>query len=165
MGRTQQANKRRREKNCAGDCLCSCCHGADKFHKREQPRLYCRSAVRLRLGTSRSKENSKSTQLGPAILLLVRGDGASSFEMIKARSGRKASCGMHALHAELLGCLLAGFKAAMQLGMSNIVVETDALLVKHAVEGDGYRLSALGGVTTELNVTVRVRSFYNGSVS
>jgi ribonuclease HI len=42
---------------------------------------------------------------------------------------------LDALHLELLGCL-AAVKAAMQLGMNNIVVEIDAVLVKNVVEGD-----------------------------
>ena len=63
----------------------------------------------------------------------------------------KANFLLDAFHAELLGCL-AGVKAAVQLGISKIVLETDASLVKSAVESNEYRLSALGGVITELRL-------------
>ena len=55
----------------------------------------------------------------------------------------KANFLLDAFHAELLGCL-AGVKAAVQLGISKIVLETNASLVKSAVEsmsidfGRGY---------------------------
>jgi hypothetical protein len=68
--------------------------------------------------------------------------------MIKAGAGREAAL-LDAFHAELLGCL-AGLKAAIHLGLHKIVMEVDASLIKAAVEGDDYRLSAMGGVITEL---------------
>jgi ribonuclease HI len=47
----------------------------------------------------------------------------------------------NAFHAELLGCL-EGLKMAVQLGTAHVVVETDAQLVKGAIEGEDYRLSS-----------------------
>lgn len=68
--------------------------------------------------------------------------------MILAGAGKEEFL-LDALHTEVLGGL-AGVRAAMQLTMSNIVLEVDAALVKQAVESEDYRLSALGGVITEL---------------
>jgi ribonuclease HI len=70
--------------------------------------------------------------------------------MITTGAGREAAL-LDAFHAELLGCL-AGLKAAVQLGLHKIVMEVDASLIKVAVEGDYYRLSAMGGVITELRL-------------
>ena len=70
--------------------------------------------------------------------------------MVLAGAG-KANFLLDAFHAELLGCL-DGVKAAVQLGISKIVLETNASLVKSAVESGEYRLSALGGVITELRL-------------
>ena len=53
----------------------------------------------------------------------------------------------------MLGCL-AGVKAAVQLGISKIVLETDASLVKSVVESNEYRFLTLGGVVTELRLLV-----------
>ena len=61
-----------------------------------------------------------------------------------------------AFHAELLGCL-AGLKAAAQLGIRRVVLETNASLVKAALEDDAYRLSAMSGITTELRLLLKVR--------
>lgn len=45
--------------------------------------------------------------------------------------------------------------------MTHIVLETDASLVKTALEGDGFRLSAWGGLVTELRLLLMLdfRSF------
>lgn len=59
----------------------------------------------------------------------------------------------NALHAELLGCV-AGLKAAANLGMSQVVLETDASVVKAAINGEEYRLSSLGGLVAELQALV-----------
>lgn len=37
-----------------------------------------------------------------------------------------------------------------QLGMAHVVVETDAQLVKGAIEGEDYRLSSMGVIVTEI---------------
>jgi hypothetical protein len=38
------------------------------------------------------------------------------------------------------------------LGLQQVVLETDASLVKMALEGEEYRLSALGGIITEIRL-------------
>ena len=52
-------------------------------------------------------------------------------------------------HAELLGCV-EGLKMAAQMGMAQVILETDASIVKLAIEGDEYQLSSMGGVITEI---------------
>ena len=39
---------------------------------------------------------------------------------------------------------------AINLGISRLYIETDASLVKEAVEGKEYRLAAMGGIVTEI---------------
>jgi ribonuclease HI len=70
--------------------------------------------------------------------------------MILVGAGREAAL-LDAFHVELFGCL-AGLKAAAQLGLHKIVMEVDASLIKDAVEGDNYRLSAMDGVITVLRL-------------
>jgi len=65
-----------------------------------------------------------------------------------------------AFHAELLGCA-AGLKAATQLGIRRIVLETDASLVITALEDDAYRLSAMSGITTELRLLLMTEFAYS----
>jgi len=43
-----------------------------------------------------------------------------------------------------------GLKIAAQMGMAQVILETDASMVKTAIEGDEYRLSSMGGVITEI---------------
>lgn len=69
--------------------------------------------------------------------------------VIKAAAG-KETCVLDAFHAELLG-VQAGLRMVASLGISRLHIETDATLVKEAVEGDEYRLSAMGGIVTEIN--------------
>ena len=68
-----------------------------------------------------------------------------------------------AFHAELLGCL-AGLKAAVQLGIRRVVLETDASLVKAALEDDAYRLSTISGFTTELRLLL-MTEFVSSKIS
>ena len=70
--------------------------------------------------------------------------------MVKAGAGREPFL-QNAFHAELLGCL-AGLKAAANLGIQRVALETDAVLVKTALEDDAYRLSAMSGIVTELRL-------------
>ena len=49
-----------------------------------------------------------------------------------------------------IGCL-AGLRAAANMRIARVTLETDTSLVKAAMEGDEYRLSAKGGVITELS--------------
>lgn len=46
----------------------------------------------------------------------------------------------------------AGLQKAAQLGLRHVVLETDAPLVKTALDDDSFRLSAMGGVTTEIRL-------------
>jgi len=62
----------------------------------------------------------------------------------------------------LLGCL-AAVKSAAHLGLHRIILESDAYLVKIALEGDEYRLSALGGIVTELRL-LRMSEFVDARV-
>jgi len=63
-------------------------------------------------------------------------------------------------HAEFLDCL-ASLKAAVQLGIRRVVLETDASLVKAALEDDAYRLSAMSGITTELRLLLMTEFAYS----
>jgi ribonuclease HI len=53
------------------------------------------------------------------------------------------------LHMELKACI-QGVCAAIELGISHLVLETDAQQVVWAVQGDEYRLSMMGGLMHEL---------------
>lgn len=68
--------------------------------------------------------------------------------MIKS-GAREESFMQNALHAELLGCA-AGLREASRLVFNTICLEVDATVVKSAIEDEDYRLSALGGIVTEI---------------
>ena len=70
--------------------------------------------------------------------------------MVKAGAGDKKFL-MNPLHAELLACLV-GVRMVASMGLSRVILETDATLVKAVVEGDEYRLSAWGGIITQLRL-------------
>jgi len=55
------------------------------------------------------------------------------------------------LHAEPLGCA-ARIQEASRLGIENLCIETDASLLKEVLESNGYRLSEIGGIVTEMKV-------------
>jgi len=55
-----------------------------------------------------------------------------------------------AFHAEILG-VLAGVRAAANLGTSRLQVETDTTMVRDALETE-YRLSTMGGIITEVKL-------------
>jgi len=66
----------------------------------------------------------------------------------------KAGCGKieHAqdvFQVELIACFQA-VKYAMEIGVTNIIIESDSLMVKQAATSDAYRLSAFGGLIWEL---------------
>jgi len=59
----------------------------------------------------------------------------------------------------LLGCLARAKAAALLLGLHKVVFETDATLLDAtllniAVEGEDYRLSAMGGIITEIKLAL-----------
>jgi hypothetical protein len=68
--------------------------------------------------------------------------------MVKARAGDKKFL-INPLHVEMLACL-AGVRMAASMGLSQVILEIDGTLVKAVLEGDEYRLSAWGGIITEI---------------
>lgn len=56
---------------------------------------------------------------------------------------------MDPFHAEVVACL-QGVQAAIDLGAHRIILETDALLVKQAVDSRSWSLSLVGGLITEI---------------
>jgi len=83
------------------------------------------------------------------------GDGGWGY-VIRHKDGRvwKAGGGREdflqsAFHSELLGCF-EGLKIAAQMGMTQVILETDATTVKTALQGDEYRLSPMGGMIIEI---------------
>ena len=69
-------------------------------------------------------------------------------QVLKAGAGSEGFL-LNAFHAEILGCA-AGMQEASRLGIANLCIETDASLVKDALESDDYRLSAIGGILTDM---------------
>lgn len=53
-----------------------------------------------------------------------------------------------AFYADLLGCL-AGLKTTTDMGIAQIIIEIDALLMKAALETDDYKLSSMGITETK----------------
>jgi hypothetical protein len=70
--------------------------------------------------------------------------------VIRAGAGKQDHL-LLAFHSELLGCA-AGLKRAAEMGIARVVLETDANLVKAAVDGDDYRLSAMSCLITEIKL-------------
>ena len=62
-------------------------------------------------------------------------------------------CAMDAFHAEVLACH-AGLKAAIEKGMSRIVVETDSMMLRSALKGSSFSLAPTGGLIHEIKVLV-----------
>lgn len=62
-------------------------------------------------------------------------------------------------YRELLACY-AGLQVAISMGVQEIIVETDTMLVRDALSGDNYRLSTVGGLVTEMNffISAELRS-------
>jgi hypothetical protein len=82
------------------------------------------------------------------------GDGVSFSVMIRAVPyaqglGEGRSCLLDAFHAELLVCL-AGLQEVAKLGITRIILEVDATMLKDAILTDDYRLTPTGGVITEI---------------
>ncbi|CAO2190873.1 unnamed protein product [Urochloa humidicola] len=69
-------------------------------------------------------------------------------QVIKAGAGRCEYL-MDALHAELLACLM-GVKTAGEMGISNVELETDSMLVKLALESSTFSLAPTGGIVFEI---------------
>ena len=60
---------------------------------------------------------------------------------------------LDAFHAELLG-----LQEAARMGIAHLHIETDATLVKAALESDDHRLSAVGGIITEMKLLLATES-------
>jgi hypothetical protein len=56
---------------------------------------------------------------------------------------------LDAFHAEVLACK-AGIQAAEKLGMTRIVVETNSLLLKFALDSNTFVLAQIGGIIHEI---------------
>lgn len=59
----------------------------------------------------------------------------------------------NALHAEIIACL-QGAQAAIDQGISNLIMETDALLVKQALQSEDFPNSLVEGLVDELRFLV-----------
>jgi len=65
---------------------------------------------------------------------------------------------MDALHAEMLA-ILAGVRAAGDLGISKVVVETDSMLAQLALTTSTFSLAPVGGIVYEIKYLMNL--FFN----
>jgi hypothetical protein len=86
---------------------------------------------------------------------MERKDGGWGF-ILRDDQGRAICSGagrgaflLDAFHAELLVCL-AGLQEVAKLGITRIILEVDATMLKDAILTDDYRLTPTGGVITEI---------------
>lgn len=56
---------------------------------------------------------------------------------------------LNPFQAELVACL-QGVQAAVDLGITKMIIETDALMVRQAVKTNEYELHEAGGLVCEL---------------
>jgi hypothetical protein len=75
-------------------------------------------------------------------------------EVIKAGVGKCAHL-LDAFHSEVLACK-AGVQAAEEMGMPRVVVETDSLLLKLALDSNSFALSQAGGIIHEIKSMLNV---------
>jgi hypothetical protein len=54
-----------------------------------------------------------------------------------------------ALQAEVAACI-QGVKVALEKGMSKVILETDSMILKHALSSNMYRFAEIGGMVLEL---------------
>jgi hypothetical protein len=83
------------------------------------------------------------------------GDGGWGFvirddagEPVMASAGRLRHL-RDALQAEVFACI-QGVKAAAEKGITNLILETDSMILKEALANDSYRLDEVGGLILEL---------------
>ena len=69
---------------------------------------------------------------------------------------------MDAFHAEMMAAR-EGVRLAAEAGMGRVILETDAMLVKFALQNDSFRLSTLGGIIWDIK-TLAASSFSSVSV-
>ncbi|CAN6201987.1 unnamed protein product [Urochloa humidicola] len=77
--------------------------------------------------------------------------------VIRAGAGRSSHL-LDAFHAEVNACL-RGVSAADELGMNKVVIETDSMLLKLALESNSFALAPTGGIVFE------IKSYLNVSFS
>ena len=77
-----------------------------------------------------------------------------SGDAIQSGSGR-VPFASNPLHMELIACV-EGVKATTALGISNVILETDAQQAVWAIQGDDFRLAVVGGLVHELKVLLSV---------
>jgi hypothetical protein len=58
-----------------------------------------------------------------------------------------------ALQAEVAACT-QGIKAALEKGMTKVILETDSPTLKHALTSDQYRFTEIGGMVLELKTSI-----------
>ena len=73
-------------------------------------------------------------------------------EVVKAGAGN-ISHTMDTFHAEMVAAR-EGIRLAAKAGMGHVIMKTDAMLVKFAMQNDGFRLSPLGGLIWEIKTMV-----------
>ena len=81
------------------------------------------------------------------------GDGGAVIrngEVAKAGAGN-ISHTMGDFHAEMIAAR-EGIRLAAEAGMGHVILETDAMLVKFALQNDSFRLSPLGGLIWEIKM-------------
>jgi hypothetical protein len=60
---------------------------------------------------------------------------------------------MDAYHSEVIGCR-EGVRAAVEMGMQKLVIETDSLLLKMALESNSFALAPTGGLLYDIKCTL-----------
>jgi hypothetical protein len=81
--------------------------------------------------------------------------------VVRAGAGR-SSCLLDAFHAEVTACY-EGAREAAECGMGHVVIETDSLMLKQALQSDDFRLAATGGLIYELKMLIH-SSFISVSI-
>lgn len=76
----------------------------------------------------------------------------SAGEVVRAGAGNIAHA-MDAFHCEIIAAK-EGIKMAEQAGMTRVILETDALLLKFALANYSFRLATAGGLIHEIKATI-----------
>lgn len=74
-------------------------------------------------------------------------------DVVKAGAGHCQHL-LDAFHVEMIACLM-GIRAAAELGISNVIVETDSSMVKVALETSTFALAATGAIVFEVKSLLR----------
>uniref|UniRef100_A0A8I6Z078 RNase H type-1 domain-containing protein n=1 Tax=Hordeum vulgare subsp. vulgare TaxID=112509 RepID=A0A8I6Z078_HORVV len=62
---------------------------------------------------------------------------------------------MSPLHSEAVSCL-KGLQTAQELGMISVIVETDSMMILHAIQGSEQDKAALGVIFREIKIFARL---------